>query len=144
MSTWWMGPYLIQRRLGHNVYELEIRETETREAHADQLKRYHGDDILQEGVPLFYDHTYPPTKPPMEVEWIREHRQAPHGLEFLVHWKGAPVASDSWEPPTSFLTLFSSVWVEYCERHQLFSDLQGLPMQPGIYPRVASWEDSIL
>ena len=139
-----MGPYEIKRRLGNNVYELEISATESREAHADQLQKYHGEDTLQEGVPLFYDHTDPPTKPPMEVEWIREHRQTPNGLECLVHWKRAPVSSDLWEPPTRFVTIFSGVWVEYCERHHLLSDLQGIPILPGIYPRVAPEEDSIL
>ena len=97
-----------------------------------------------EGIPLFYDHTDPVHRPPLEVERIRDHRQTADGWEFLIHWKGAPNSRDSWEPPTSFLTLHSPIWIEYCAAHNLFGDLQGLPIEHGVYPRVPPWTDPLL
>ena len=53
------------------------------------------------------------------------------------------MSQDSWEFPTSFMTLASQVWVDYCERHRLFKDLQGIPVVKGIFPRVPPWEGSL-
>ena len=137
-----LTPY--EKKLGRDVYELLVSPSESREVHADQIKKYHWEDPPEGGVPLYYDHTDPPNRSPREVERIREHRKTGQGWQFLVHWKGAPVSQDSWEFPTSFLTLTSQVWVDYCEHHRLFTDLQGIPALKGIYPRVAPWEESLL
>ena len=131
------------QRLGKGVYELRISENETREAHSDHLKLYHLEGTDTEGIPLFYDHTDPPTRPPLQVDRIRTHRQTASGWEFLVHWKGAPNSRDSWEPPTSFLALCSPEWLAYCQDHALFLDLHDLPTDQGAYPRVTPWDDPI-
>ena len=144
IESWWTGPFRIRRKLGQNVYEVQISAQETKEVHADQIKLYHHDVEDSDGIPLFYDHTDPPHRPPMEVERIRDHRTTPQGLEFLVHWKGTPNTRDSWEPPTSFIALHSPVWLDYCIQNRIFDGLQGLPVECGIYPRLTPWEEPLL
>ena len=135
ISSWWTGPYTIVQRLGRDVFNLKISLTENLEVHTDQLKIFHPDTILEGGIPLFYDSTDRREKSPLEVERVRAHRAAHGGLEFLVHWKGAPNAEDSWEKPERFLIIFSQAWVDYCKDHNLYADIQEFPVQPSLIPR---------
>ena len=79
-------------------------------------------------MPLFHHHTDTENCPPLEVERIRYHREGPGGLEVLMHWKGTPNSSDTWERPESFVSVLSEVWVEYCKENALFWDVHEIPV----------------
>jgi len=128
ISTWWQGPYTIVRQLGKDVYTIDVGGTSEMQVHEDQLKPHFGKDALEGGIPLFYHHTDPEKLNPMEVDYIRDHREGPGGPEFLVHWKGAPNACDTWERPESFVIIPSQQWAEYCKEHGLFPDLHTVPV----------------
>ena len=116
-----------------------MSDKEIKEVHADQIKNYHGEILDGEGVPLFYSSTDTPMRPTREAEKIRDHRETIRGLEFLVHRKGAPNSRDSWEPPPSFITVNNQEWKNYCQIHNLFCDLQNIPIGQEICPRVEPW-----
>ena len=133
-STWWTGPYPIVKRTGTNTYVLRTSPSESQEAHSDQLKRYQGDIIWNQGIPMFYSSQDPKEQLPMIPERIRDKRHTAHGWEFLVHWKGAPNADDTWEPPQTFLHISSPVWHEYCKEQGLTNELLNIPVNSPAKP----------
>ena len=64
---------------------------------------------------MAYAHGDPQCKPSMVVDFIRDRRRTKNDWEFLVHWKGAPVAEDSWESPVTFVHINSQVWLDYAK-----------------------------
>jgi len=143
ISTWWTGPFPIVQRLGLDVFVIKLNTDETMEVHSDQIKKFQTDDILDEGVPLYYHEEDPPEGLPMQIERIRDHRVGQAGLEFLVHWKGAPNAMDSWEKPEKFLLVSSQEWLDYCKDKQIYNDIHEIPVAQGIFPRETPLEPFI-
>ena len=138
ISKWWVGPFKIIRRVGRDVFILEVKQGETVEAHSDQIKLFHADEILQGGIPLFHHHTDPKDLPALQVDRIRDHRVTAKGHEFLVHWRGAPNSEDSWEGPGTIVHLYSKEWKSYCEQKGLYRDVQGIPVHQSVLPRLAA------
>ena len=134
IKSWWTGPFPIVKQLGKDVYALQTSPNETTDAHSDQIKKFLDDEVWTTGIPMVYSHRDPRDKPPMEVDRIRDRRQVGDSWEFLVHWKGAPNAADTWEPTVSFLHLNSPVWQQYCKDEGLFTDIHDLPVYTPALP----------
>ena len=66
LSGWWDGPFVVQKKIGQNVYVLDLGGGESMDAHADQLKVFHDDIVLTGGIPLFHHQDDPP---PQNLLW---------------------------------------------------------------------------
>jgi transposase InsO family protein len=98
------GPFKIKKKLGNNVYELEL---------PGQWKIYNkfNADRL---VPYFEDPGRTPSNPPpelneenkpyYEVEEILDAKNVNDKLFFLVRWKGYSKSEDTWEPEENMET----------------------------------------
>ena len=146
LSGWWDGPFVVQKKIGQNVYVLDLGGGESMDAHADQLKVFHDDIVLTGGIPLFHHQDDPPSKSHLVVEWVRNHRRGPQGWEFLIHWKGAPPSEDSWESDQFFLHVQNKIWLDYCQDQGILQDIwQISPMSsriPRVHPRAHPEPDS--
>lgn len=138
LVPFWMGPSVIQKRIGNNSYIVSIDDNKTQEAHISDLKIYH-EALLGESVPLYYSKQYTirPTKKDntlYDVERIVEHNTKPcsitglNKLYFRVRWKGFGEKDDTWEPAESFLPGYNVPWVRYCRDKGIALDIiQALP-----------------
>ena len=50
----------------------------------------------------------------------------PGGRLYKVHWKGFAESRDSWEPPSSFVPRYTTVWMDYLRKRNISSDVKDL------------------
>ena len=48
----------------------------------------------------------------------------PGGRLYKVRWKGFAASRDSWEPPSSFVSRYTSVWLDYLKAKNIKLDLK--------------------
>ena len=90
-ETWWTGPAKVVERVGEASYVVEFGPGDRLDVHQDQLKRYHANEPVGEGVPLVYHVDYTRQKGPLPTK-IRAHRVVGgRKLELLVHWEGTKI-----------------------------------------------------
>ena len=49
---------------------------------------------------------------------------APRGRLYKVCWKGFAASRDSWEPPSSFVPRYTTVWIEYLKKKNISLDVK--------------------
>jgi hypothetical protein len=125
---WWEGPFPIARQVGRDVFAIQITPTELKEVHADQLKRFHQDVILSNGIPLYFSVTAHRQAPLRKVSKIRAHLMTPRGMEFLTHWENTDPKEDTWEGADKFCAVNSPIWLEYCQNQGLYPELTNFPL----------------
>jgi len=109
----WIGPYIIEEVLPHDVYRLRLPRTLARVHpvfHVSQLKRYHygrrfdESDGSDSGDELSLDECDRPFIDPetgelvWHIERVLDKRTRYRRTEYLIKWKGLPTSKASWEP----------------------------------------------
>ena len=113
-------------RVGEASYVVEFGPGDRLDVHHDQLKLYHANEPVGDGVPLVYHVDYAREKGPTPAK-IRAHRvSGGRKLELLVHWEGTTSAQDSWEPLESFIQVKGAGVLQYCKDQGLGVDLERL------------------
>ena len=129
-ATWWIGPCQVVQKLSNHTYKIQVGETRTRDIHVSQLKRHHP-PLAGPHWPLFFTQETPLDGHGLQndflVEKILRHRlnKDNNTSEFLVKWDGYGEEECTWEPPSSFLPVFSQPWAAYCRSHHLRVDVVG-------------------
>ena len=124
----WLGPAVVISREGEYSYQIEVKPNRYMSAHRTFLKPHFDDEFSGTPLPLFY-HRRTVLDDQMQpdeyiVEKILRHRTKPDGThEFLTHWRGYPVEESTWEPPNHFFHRYSSDFVAYCRRHNMYQDV---------------------
>jgi len=124
----WVGPCLIEKRLGAHSYVVEVAPGVLREAHRTQLRPHVADLYSDTPFPLHYLAGKAPELPeatPDEwpVEAVLKHRRRAGKLEFLVKWKGYEASDACWEPWENFFPGYNTEVVDYCRRHKVSLDI---------------------
>ena len=96
-----LGPFKVKRKVGDASYELAIPDT-----WPGIHPVYHESYLTPFRPPRFSSQRRPPPPPPIEaqgemeyeVEEILDSRRRRGRIEYLVHWKGYPRESNTWEP----------------------------------------------
>ena len=50
--------------------------------------------------------------------------KTPGGRLYTVRWKGIAASRDSWEPPSSFVPRYTTVWMDFLKKMNFSSDVK--------------------
>ena len=50
----------------------------------------------------------------------------PRGRLYKVRWKGFAASRDLWEPPSRFVSRYTTVWMNYLRKKNIFLDVKDL------------------
>ena len=65
------------------------------------------------------------TTSPLSRSWRTSRtRGRPGGRLYKVRWKGFAASRDSWEPPSSFVPRYTTVWMDYLKKKNISLDVK--------------------
>ena len=64
------------------------------------------------------------TSPPRRSWRTSRTRGRPAGRLYKVRWKGFAASRDLWEPPSSFVPRYTTVWMDYLKKKNISLDVK--------------------
>ena len=127
----WYIPGVILRKTGQDVYVIPVGNNKTVERDHTQLLPREPDP---HGHAITFDFTadaFDPDNDGEEDEYTAERilsdkpdPSTPGGRLYKVRWKGFAASRDSWEPPSSFVPRYTSVWLDYLKAKKIKLDVK--------------------
>ena len=127
----WYVPGVIVRKVGQDVYAVCVGDNKILDRDHTQLRPRAPDPS---GRPVTFEFTPGDLDSDDEGEdddFTAERIQTdqpdpgtPGGRLYKVRWKGFAASRDSWEPPSSFVPRYTTVWMDYLRRKNISLDVK--------------------
>ena len=127
----WYVPGVIVRKVGQDVYAVRVGDNKILDRDHTQLRPRAPDPS---GRPVTFDFTAGDMDSDDEGEdddFTAEKILAdkldpgtPGGRPHKVRWKGFAASRDSWEPPSSFVPRYTTVWMDYLKKKNISLDVK--------------------
>ena len=127
----WYVPGVIVRRVGQDVYAVRVGDNKILEGDHTNLRPRAPDPS---GRPVTFEFTAGDVDSDDEGEdddFTAEKILAdkldpgtPGGRLYKVRWKGFAASRDSWEPPSSFVPRYTTVWMDYLKKINISLDVK--------------------
>ena len=127
----WYVPGVIVREVGQDVYAVRVGDNKILDRNHTQLRPRAPDPS---GRPLTFEFTAGDVDSDDEGEdddFTAEKILAdkpdpgtPGGRLYKVCWKGFAASRDSWEPPSSFVPRYTTVWMDYLKKKNISLDVK--------------------
>ena len=127
----WYIPGVILRKTGQDVYAIQVGNNKTVERDHTQLLQRERDP---HGRAVTFDFTadaFDSDNDVGEDEYTAERTlsdkldpSTPGGRLYKVRCNGFAASRDSWEPPSSFVTRYTSVWLDYLKATKIQLDVK--------------------
>ena len=129
----WYVPGVIVRKVGQDVYAVRVGDNKILDRDHTQLRPRAPDPS---GRPVTFEFTAGDVDSDDEGEdddFTAEKILAdkpdpgtPGGRLYKVRWKGFAAFRDSWEPPSSFVPWYTTVWMDYLKKKNISLDVKDL------------------
>ena len=127
----WYVPGVIVRKVGQDVYAVRVGDNKILDRDHTQLRPRAPDPS---GRPVTFEFTAGDVDSDDEGEdddFTAEKILAdkpdpgtPGGRLYKVRWKGFAASRDSWEPPSSFVPRYTTVWIDYLKKKGISLDVK--------------------
>ena len=127
----WYVPGVIVRKVGQDVYAVRVGDNKILDRDHTQLRPRAPDPS---GRPVTFEFTAGDVDSDDEGEdddFTAEKILAdkpdpgtPGGRLYKVRWKGFAASRDSWEPPSSFVPRYTTVWMDYLKKKNISLDVK--------------------
>ena len=127
----WYVPGVIVRKVGQHVYAVRVGDNKILDRDHTQLRPRAPDPS---GRPVTFEFTAGDVDSDDEGEdddFTAEKILAdkpdpgrPGGRLYKVRWKGLAASRDSWEPPSSFVPRYTTVWMDYLKKKNISLDVK--------------------
>ena len=127
----WYVPGVIVRKVGQDVYAVRVGDNKILDRDHTQLRPRAPDPS---GCPVTFEFTAGDVDSDDEGEdddFTAEKILAdkpdpgtPGGRLYKVRWKGFAASRDSWEPPSSFVPRYTTVWMDYLKKKNISLDVK--------------------
>ena len=127
----WYVPGVIVRKVGQDVYAVRVGDNKILDRDHTQLRPRAPDPS---GRPVTFEFTAGDVDSDDEGEddeFTAEKILAdkpdpgtPGGRLYKVRWKGFAASRDSWEPPSSFVPRYTTVWMDYLKKKSISLDVK--------------------
>ena len=127
----WYVPGVIVRKVGQDVYAVRVGDNKILDCDHTQLRPRAPDPS---GRPVTFEFTAGDVDSDDEGEdddFTAEKILAdkpdpgtPGGRLYKVRWKGFAASRDSWEPPSSFVPRYTTVWMDYLKKKSISLDVK--------------------
>ena len=127
----WYVPGAIVRKVGQDVYAVRVGDNRILDRDHTQLRPRAPDPS---GRPVTFEFTAG------DLDWDNQGEDddftaeriltdkpdpgTPGGRLYKVRWKGFAASRDSWEPPSSFVPRYTTVWMEYLKKTNISLDVK--------------------
>ena len=127
----WYVPGVIVRKVGQDVYAVRVGDNKMLDRDHTQLRPRAPDPS---GRPVTFEFTAGDLDSDDEGEdddftaerilTDKTDPGTPGGRLYKVRWKGFAASRDSWQPPSSFVPRYTTVWMEYLRRKNISLDVK--------------------
>ena len=127
----WYVPGVIVRKVGQDVYAVRVGDNKILDRDHTQLRPRAPDPS---GRPVTFEFTAGDVDSDDEVEdddftaeKILAHKPdpgTPGGRLYQVRWNGFAASRDAWEPPSSFVPRYTTVWMAYLKKKNISLDVK--------------------
>ena len=127
----WYIPGVILRKTGQDVYVIQVRNNKSVERDPTPLlprePHPHGPAITFEFTADALDSDNDREEDEYTAERILSDKPdpcTPEGRLYKVRWKGFATSRDSWDPPSSFVPRYTSVWLDSLKAKKIKLDVK--------------------
>ena len=127
----WYVPGVIVRKVGQDVYAVRVGDNKILDRDHTQLRPRAPDPS---GCPVTFEFTAGDVDSDDEgedddltAEQIladKPHPGTPGGRLYKVRWKRFAASRDLWEPPSSFVSRYTTVWMDYLKKKNISLDVK--------------------